>query len=101
MSGHDETFLPPQGEEEKLLPTPPRHAPPHFGQGSATKRPSVVFQTGDTQPGTPDSSGSSVASDAEETMTPPSPRPGAPTPDAHQTPYPPAQDATDPPSNGR
>ena len=86
MSGHDETFLPPDGEEAKLPPHPPTHAPPNFGQSSMTGKPSVVFQTADTQPGASVFSGSSVASDAEETMTPPpSQRPGAATPDAQRT----------------
>lgn len=60
----------------KLPPHPPTAAPPHFGQGS-TASPSVVFQTADTGV----FSESSVASDAEETMTPPLPkRPGATAP---------------------
>jgi hypothetical protein len=71
-----------------------------------TGKPSVVFQTADTQPGASVFSGSSVASDAEETMTPPpSQRPGAATPDAQHTANPPeAADGTPPdgatPSNG-
>jgi hypothetical protein len=81
MSGHDETFLPPDGEDAKLPPHPPTPAPPHFGQASAGE-PSVAFQTADTQPGNQVFSGASVASDDEETMTPPLPkRPGGPTPD--------------------
>jgi hypothetical protein len=83
MSGHDETFVPPDEGEAKLPPHPPAHAPPNFGQSSVAGKPSVVFQTADTQPGIRAFSGSSVASDAEETMTPPPPkRPGAATPDA-------------------
>lgn len=83
MSGHDETFLPPGEGEANHPPTP---APPNFGQSSAGK-PAVVFQSADTQPGSPVFSGPSMASDAEETMTPPLPkRPGAPTPDAQSTP---------------
>jgi hypothetical protein len=85
MSGHDETFLPPEEEGAKHPPTP---APPNFGQSSAGK-PAVVFQSTDTQPGFPVFSGPSMASDAEETMTPPPPkRPGAPTPGAQSTPPP-------------
>jgi hypothetical protein len=98
MSGHDETFLPPEEGEAKLPPYPPTPAPPHFGQSSAEK-PAVVFQTTDTQPGFPVFSGPSAASDAEETMTPQPPkRSGAPTPDAQPTPPQPAGDAT--PRNG-
>ncbi len=67
-------------------PHPPTPAPPHFGQ-SSTDKPAVVFPTADSQPGIPVPSGSSVASDAEEIMTPPLPqRPGGPTPDAQPTP---------------
>jgi hypothetical protein len=85
MSGHDETSLPPDAEEGNPPPQPPRPAPPNFGQSSAAGRPPVVFQTTDTQQGIPAFSDPSVASDAEETMTPPRPqRPGAPMPDAHQ-----------------
>ena len=83
MSGHDETFPPPEEGGAKHPPTP---APPHFGQSSAGK-PEVVFQTTDTQPGLPGFPGPSMASDAEETMTqPPSKRSGATTPHAHSTP---------------
>src|SRR3954452_14185963 len=85
MSGHDETSLPPEEEEAKHPPTP---APPHFVQSSAGK-PAVAFQTTHPQPGLPGFSGPSVASDAEETMTPPLPkRSGAPTPDAQSAPPP-------------
>jgi hypothetical protein len=89
MSGHDETSLPREEGEANPPPQPPRPAPPNFGQGSAAGTPPVVFQTTDTQQGVPAFSEPSVASDAEETMTPPRPqRPGGPTPDAHPTPNP-------------
>jgi hypothetical protein len=85
MSGHDETSLPREEGESNPPPQPPRPAPPNFGRGSAAGTPPVVFQTTDTQQGVPASSEPSVASDAEETMTPPRPqRPGGPTPDADQ-----------------
>ena len=75
MSGHDETFLPPEEGEAKHPPTP---APPHFGRSSAGT-PAVAFLTTPTQPGSPGFAGPSVASEAEETMTPPLPkRSGAP-----------------------
>src|SRR5690349_4391784 len=83
MSGPDETFVPPEEEEEKPPPHPPTPAPPHFGRGSGVGQPSVVFQPNDTRPSVPISSRTSVASDAEETMTPHHPkRPGTHTPDA-------------------
>jgi hypothetical protein len=102
MSGHDETFVPPDEGGAKLPPQPPTHAPPNFGQSSVAGKPSVVFQTADTQPGASVFSGSSVASDAEETMTPPPPkRPGAATPDAQQTANPhEAADGTPPDAPG-
>ncbi|MGH3376159.1 MAG: hypothetical protein ACRDP6_15605 [Actinoallomurus sp.] len=98
MSGHDDTFLPPDGEDAKLAPYPPTPAPPHFGQGPA-EEPS---QTADTRPGHHVFSGSSVASDVEETMTPPPPqRPGDPAPDAQNpatAPYGTSYDMTGAPS---
>jgi hypothetical protein len=102
MSGHDETSLPPDGGEVNPPPQPPRPAPPNFGRSSAAGGPPVVFQTTDTQQGIPAFSDPSVASDAEETMTPPRPqRPGAPMPDAHQQTPAPHESAGTPTENER
>jgi hypothetical protein len=76
MSGHDDTFVPPEREDGTAPPYPPRHAPPHFGRGPAGQ-PSAAYQAAGTQ-GAGAVPGSSVASDAEETMTPPLHRNGDP-----------------------
>lgn len=101
MSGRDETFVPPEGEITEPPPYPPTPAPPSFGHSAPAEEPLVTFQAADVPPGIRVFSGPPVASDAEETMTPPPPRPGAPVPDAQKTttmpppPYGPA--AGDPP----
>src|SRR3954452_15887244 len=93
MSGHDDTSVPPAREDAELPPHPPRHVPPHFGQG-ATGQPSAAHHTADTPPGAEAVPGSSVASDAEETMTPPlHDRTGGPPPGA-QPPGPASYDPT-------
>jgi hypothetical protein len=99
MSGRDETFVPPDLNGTEPPPYPPTPAPPSFGQSAPAEEPLVVFQAADAPPGVRNFSGPSVAPDAEETMTPPPPRPGTPVPDAEKTmtappPYDPAAAGT-------